>query len=368
MSTVEQLLAQQLGLPQQSSWEGFLGQNKSIPGAPSAWGGVAQAPAAQQVQQAPQKQLPLTGYSTGGMSTRDSDAILKKINEQGLTSRKQQETGLGDIEGLISQLEGAPLPTGLAAVDLTPFAAAVDAMTGSNLSAVASKLKKPETAQERKMNILGLKQIAQKGKSDITDKDLDLLKMQLQNAQQKEMFQYGLQKEGMALAKQDKPTAAQFDTGGYAHRLRQAEEVFNSLGQSGYDRTSREQSLKSGLFGEAQSPELKSWGQAERNFINAVLRRESGASISPTEFSSAEQQYFPRPGDTPDVLAQKAANRAQVFETLKAGSGSAYGQIPTISGKGSAPLPKEGDAYTDEKGGKWKAVNKDGKLKWVSSG
>ena len=367
MSTVEQLLAQQLGLPEQTPWDGLIQNKTMMPAQAPVWQGVAQpAPAAQAM--APQKQLPLTGYSTSGMSARDSDAILKKINEQGMTSRKQQEAGLGDIENLIADLEGAPLPKGLSAVDLTPFAAAVDAMTGSNLSAVASKLKKPETAQERKMNILGLKQIAQKGKSDITDKDLDLLKMQLQNAQQKEMFQYGLQKEAMALGKQDKPTPAQFDTGGYAHRLRQAEEVFNSLGQSGYDRTSREQSLKSGLFGEAQSPELKSWGQAERNFINAVLRRESGASISPTEFSSAEQQYFPRPGDTPDVLAQKAANRSQVFETLKAGSGSAYGQIPTISGKGSAPLPKEGDTYTDESGGKWKAVNKDGKLKWVSSG
>lgn len=49
--------------------------------------------------------------------------------------------------------------------------------------------------------------------------------------------------------------------------------------------------------------------QARRDFINAVLRRESGAVISPQEFANAEKQYFPQPGDSKDVLAQKRRNR-----------------------------------------------------------
>jgi hypothetical protein len=51
--------------------------------------------------------------------------------------------------------------------------------------------------------------------------------------------------------------------------------------------------------------------QARRDFINAVLRRESGAVISPQEFLNAEKQYFPQPGDEryPEVLAQKRRNR-----------------------------------------------------------
>tara|TARA_R110000868_G_scaffold199448_2_gene446103 strand:+ start:11683 stop:12963 length:1281 start_codon:yes stop_codon:yes gene_type:complete len=49
--------------------------------------------------------------------------------------------------------------------------------------------------------------------------------------------------------------------------------------------------------------------QAKRDFVNAILRRESGAAISPTEFESAEKQYFPQIGDKPEVIAQKARNR-----------------------------------------------------------
>jgi len=49
--------------------------------------------------------------------------------------------------------------------------------------------------------------------------------------------------------------------------------------------------------------------QAKRDFINAVLRRESGAAISPSEFDSAEKQYFPQPGEGPATRAQKKQAR-----------------------------------------------------------
>ena len=49
--------------------------------------------------------------------------------------------------------------------------------------------------------------------------------------------------------------------------------------------------------------------QAKRDFMNAVLRRESGAAISAGEFDSADKQYFPQLGDSAAVIAQKAKNR-----------------------------------------------------------
>ncbi|WP_322073540.1 hypothetical protein [Burkholderia cepacia] len=64
--------------------------------------------------------------------------------------------------------------------------------------------------------------------------------------------------------------------------------------------------------------------QAQRDFVNAVLRRESGASIAPGEFSNAQRQYFPQPGDSEAVIAQKAANRQTVIEGLRRGSGNAW--------------------------------------------
>lgn len=49
--------------------------------------------------------------------------------------------------------------------------------------------------------------------------------------------------------------------------------------------------------------------QAERNFINAVLRQESWAAIGKDEFESAKKQYFAQPWDSIETLNQKKENR-----------------------------------------------------------
>ena len=64
--------------------------------------------------------------------------------------------------------------------------------------------------------------------------------------------------------------------------------------------------------------------QAKRDFINAQLRRESGAAISPTEFDSANKQYFPTPGDSAEVIQQKAANRRAAVEAMGREGGPSY--------------------------------------------
>lgn len=68
--------------------------------------------------------------------------------------------------------------------------------------------------------------------------------------------------------------------------------------------------------------------QAQRDFINALLRRESGAVISPEEFDSARKQYLPQPGNGPKVLQQKAANRDLVIRGLINAAGSAFKPAP----------------------------------------
>lgn len=64
------------------------------------------------------------------------------------------------------------------------------------------------------------------------------------------------------------------------------------------------------------SPDQQSLEQAQRDFVNATLRRESGAAISPSEFDSARKQYFPQIGDGPAVIAQKKANRELAMRGL----------------------------------------------------
>ena len=85
------------------------------------------------------------------------------------------------------------------------------------------------------------------------------------------------------------------------------------------------------------SNEMQQLDQAQRNFINAVLRRESGAVISPEEFDNAKKQYFPVPGDKPDVLAQKKKNRQDVLEGFAREGGPTY-KIPEQ--KGTSPADK----------------------------
>lgn len=63
--------------------------------------------------------------------------------------------------------------------------------------------------------------------------------------------------------------------------------------------------------------------QAQRDFVNAILRQESGAVISPSEFDNAQKQYFPQPGDGKEVIEQKRRNRETAIKGLKVMAGPA---------------------------------------------
>jgi len=124
----------------------------------------------------------------------------------------------------------------------------------------------------------------------------------------------------------------------YAERLNQAEDVFNNLAKQGYSRADFTNAVGSVLPSSVQSREAQMQEQAERNFVNAVLRRESGAAISSSEFNSAEKQYFPRAGDAPEVIAQKARNRQIALSGLQAEAGpQALAQIRGAMGQ-QAPV------------------------------
>lgn len=67
--------------------------------------------------------------------------------------------------------------------------------------------------------------------------------------------------------------------------------------------------------------------QAQRNFVNAVLRQESGAVISNAEFDNAKKQYFPQPGDSKQVIEQKRANRQAAINGFKQTAGPAWKSV-----------------------------------------
>lgn len=147
------------------------------------------------------------------------------------------------------------------------------------------------------------------------------------------------QKPGADKEREPKPN--QYQAATYGRRLEAAEQVFDGLQKDGFDRTSKAQGVLSYLPGFAQPGQIKQQEQAERNFVNALLRRESGSAISSAEFDSAEKQYFPRAGDTPEVLAQKVQNRGIALEGLRAESGTAWTQVGQI---GLQVPKKKGDS------------------------
>jgi len=88
------------------------------------------------------------------------------------------------------------------------------------------------------------------------------------------------------------------------------------------------------LFGNMLvSDEYRKFDQARRNFINATLRRESGAAIAASEFENANKQYFPQPGDDEETLKQKEQNRKTALAGIARAAGPSY-QMPSAgSGK-----------------------------------
>ena len=107
-------------------------------------------------------------------------------------------------------------------------------------------------------------------------------------------------------------SAVQAAANGYADRLVESESIISQLGTmfTGQD-------AFGGILPNAmQSSERQQFEQSKRNFINSVLRRESGAAIADSEFDSADLQYFPQRGDSPEVEAQKSRNRNTVINNL----------------------------------------------------
>lgn len=106
--------------------------------------------------------------------------------------------------------------------------------------------------------------------------------------------------------------ATQATANGYADRLNEASITLDSLGSKFTGALSYGNYLPNIL----QGGNRQAYEQAKRNFVTAVLRRESGASISPTEFDTAEKLYFPQAGDTAGTVANKEKTRNTVINNF----------------------------------------------------
>lgn len=121
------------------------------------------------------------------------------------------------------------------------------------------------------------------------------------------------------------PTKEQADAFGFASRISKDLPILQDqkkidAGTSIYNQFVS--NIPLGFGNQLAGGDYQQFDQAQRDFINAVLRRESGAAISPSEFASANLQYFPQPGDKPETVQQKLRNQKTQLEAIM------YGMVP----------------------------------------
>ena len=128
---------------------------------------------------------------------------------------------------------------------------------------------------------------------------------------------------------ENKPeTQYQADSAGYADRMIAANSKLDDPEMMAAG-TSLAQQGRSGipLIGNyLTSSAKKSYDQGVLSFVNAKLRRESGATIGDPEFIKAEKQYFPQPGDErdPKIIEQKALERKIAIDGMVRSAGPGY--------------------------------------------
>ncbi len=109
----------------------------------------------------------------------------------------------------------------------------------------------------------------------------------------------------------------------YAQRGSNSNDIINSLqdkivNMDALTYTLQKKAETNDISNQYVSNDIRQLRQAERDFATAILRRESGAAISTGEFNTVEAQYFPRPGEDAQTIAQKAALRDTAINSFKA--------------------------------------------------
>lgn len=289
----------------QNPWLAMLGVQAPVgePGVPAMMqGGVP-------FQQTPTPLPARAPAAMPGIYPQDKyDQLMNRLEKRTLQGINDQRSTVEELQ----KYKDAILQGQSSGLDLSPLMSLADQWTGSNM---ARSYEAPETAGQRAQKAMQLTQQIGGAQSKIADDELNLLRTQLTGE--------------LARTRADqapKITAEQWKAGGFAARMADADAIIGSLQDVG---TSRGSQIQMGKFypSELMGSDVKKVDQAQRNFINAVLRRESGAAISPEEFQNARMQYFPQPGDDADQLAQKAQNRQRVIQSFALEGGNAYQQI-----------------------------------------
>jgi len=315
----------------------------------------------QQSQQAPQGQIisgryvaPSFTQNLANLAQTGVGAYLQnKGDKQALEIAKQLREGkLGTQQALMEALNSGDTKKALAIATADQYGAGkefIPALIGSVIPKTPDEVAKYKYAQSPEGG--NFKGSFQEFQNQITPY---------------QQAQLGIEKQklGMEYAKLQnelsggKLTESQGNATGYGMRAKEANSLLNQLETTGTKDTGVVRSTIAGAFGatpiigeklqqgvhatmnmlpsalggpnEAQ----QATDQARRNFVTAVLRKESGASISPSEFYNESQKYFPQPGDSESVIRQKQHARETAIKSLEIQAGPGANIIR------QAPTPK----------------------------
>lgn len=121
---------------------------------------------------------------------------------------------------------------------------------------------------------------------------------------------------------------------GFASRMTGAEDIIDRFENNEEFDPINELSNTLGTFAQAAgnialSPEQRQYKQAARNWIQAKLRKESGAAIPPEEMESEYRTFFPVVGDDPQTIKQKREARDIATKAMIIQSQGAYDDLFT---------------------------------------
>lgn len=303
----------------------------------------------------------ITGFAQGGLGSK-----IPAIQTQFATQDKAlREAEKAKLDGLIQRvnIQGQLLGS---AVDQASYDAArrAAAQAGIEMNGVPEQYDPNFVQQARQRTLTAAQQLEQEWKQ----RGYDLEQQKFAYQQQNDSANRGVQLRGQDLsadtarrgqdvtvrgqdltdartrdtlaqnAANKAPTEFQGKSAGYGARAEEADRLINQLGSdvSPLAVNAKQAAGRVPLVGgvleaganAVMSPKNQQLEQAQRDFVNATLRQESGAAISQGEFENAKRQYFPQPGDSAEVIAQKAANRKLAIEGFKRSAGKAAFSAP----------------------------------------
>jgi hypothetical protein len=232
-------------------------------------------------------------------------------------------------------------PSGLLAVNTRTGVATpvVYGSMGIQAAPAAAPTAGPSVMRQQGAGMPGERVSAIPGMTSVLDRNVAPAAMPL-------VAQGGERMPGMPVVGKEKPmTETQSNATAYGMRMKEANTILEDLAKKGVLKGAVIEAtpLIGGTLGQVLPSALggtsaaqQQVNQAKSNFITAVLRKESGAVISDSEFDREDKKYFPQINDNAAVIKQKENARKLAIKAIEVQAGPGAKEIqkyqPSVGG------------------------------------